>query len=237
MRKTKSTPKNTILPETLSGNIVAAILPCSLRSSTALNMAPVRALLSSQQFSTVVLISQNSEAPFERISVFAGDEYPAEGHRFQVSASIREELCDEEDNIFSDILGHPNASIQNQLAFMSGMDTPFEVVPIVLGNDRNDLSDELGQALGEVMYGRRLLILALADVTKLDKNSVGVFIGSLETMQLTQLLHMLRSGDLALHGTSAMASAIIAAHRGGANRAKVFQSASGKLEAAILYQD
>ena len=98
---------------------------------------------------------------------------------------------------------------------------PFRVVPIVMGDESPAFCRELGAAIGEVMYGKRALLVASADVLGAEDGAVERFTTAFESFDTAELLHVLGSEALRVEGSGAVIVAALAAKHRGANLARV----------------
>jgi MEMO1 family protein len=202
----EGTPIAVIVPDTnlLTGGEVAAGVYASLRD---------------HRFETVVLISPSHSGSFQRLNICSVDRYVTPMGSVEVNDSVRNELCDEDDDIFLDDTGHFHTEgVDVQLPFLQTVLDGFDIVPIVMGDESPDLCRELGSAVGEVMYNRRTLLVATADVLEAGDEAMRKLEEALKTLDTTRLMSLLNGSEIVVEGKGAMiVSALAALHRN-ANR-------------------
>jgi AmmeMemoRadiSam system protein B len=92
-----------------------------------------------------------------------------------------------------------------------------------MGEESPDLCRELGAAVGEVMYAKRAVVVASADLLKLEDGALDRFVTALEAFNVSELMHLLASETVKVEGLGAVLVAVIAAKHRGANRARVLR--------------
>lgn len=236
VKKSAGVNKAPLLP--LQGDLMALIVPSNETAQNKNSLIQLYTWAKASSFKTAVVISGHRGDAFDRIAVYNEDHYQLQDLKIPINGRIREELCDEEDDIFLDKQGYlGNAAIDLHLQKLLDLNHPMDVVPVVLGNERLEFAEELGGAVGEVMYGHQVILVAAADVEALDVSMQGVFIGCLETMQVNKLIVLLQSEQVKVIGKSAFIAALLAAYKRGANRAQILQSSNGRFLGAALYRN
>lgn len=209
----------------IEGQFLALIVPDSnLLRGGAVSAAAYR-LLKGQSFESVIIVSPSHDGDFGRLSVCRADSYHTPLGTVAVNDAIRNELCDEDDDIYLDDQGHFHTEgVDVQLPFLQRvLGDGFDVVPIVMGSETSALCRELGHAIGEVMYGHRVLVIASADLLSVDEDAFARFESALETFDTSELMHLLGSEQIRVEGMGAVITAVLAAERRRANRARVLQ--------------
>ena len=213
------------------GDILALVVPDTNRLSAAPVAAHVYRMLQAEieadgPFQTVILISPSHTGAFGRLAIARADSYHTPLGLVAVNDALRNELCDEDDDIFLDDSGHYHTEgVDVQLPFLlqimgsQGGEPNFDIVPIVMGDESPDLCRELGSAVGEVMYGRRALVIATADVLEADEEGWSAFTKALGEYNISELMHLLRSDALQVEGMGAVLVAMLAAQHRGATTA------------------
>ena len=210
------------------GDILALVVPDTNRLGAAPVAAHAYRMLQAEiehdgPFQTVVIISPSHSGAFGRLAIARADSYHTPLGPVAVNDALRNELCDEDDDIFLDDSGHYHTEgVDVQLPFLleimggAGQNPDFDIVPIVMGDESPDLCRELGTAVGEVMYGRRALVIATADVISTEDEGWKAFTKALAEYNISELMHLLRSDAMQVEGMGAVLVAMLAAqHRGG----------------------
>ena len=212
-------------PEAIEGELLAVIVPDSnLRSGGPIS-AEAYKLLEGRRIDLVVVVAPSHDGAFDRLSICKVNHYRTPLGEVQVNDAIRNELCDEDDDIFLDDQGHYHTEgVDVQLPFLQQvLGEDFSVVPIVMGGETPALCRELGHAVGEVMYGHHALVVASADLIKIEGDAMGRFEKALEAFDTTTLLHLLGSEQVRVEGMGAVIVAVLAAQHRRANRARVLR--------------
>jgi AmmeMemoRadiSam system protein B len=193
-----------IVPDTnlLSGGDVAARVYASV---------PHRS-----EYENVLVVSPSHDGEFRRISICDLDSYHSPLGNVRVDDRVRNELCDEDDDIFVDNRGHfHHTGMDVQLPFLQSVLQDFSVVPLVMGYESPEFCKELGHAIGEMMFNRPTLVVASAEITKASPDGMERFRSALQAMDVERLTVLLnREDDIVVRGKGAVLVALIAAgHR------------------------
>lgn len=212
-------------PDPVDGTILALIVPDSNLLSGAPAAAAAYRLLEGRQdeYRTIVVVAPSHDGTFDRISICKVNEYKTPLGSVPIDDRIRNELCDEDDDIYMDDRGHYHTEgVDVQLPYLQRvLGDAFSVVPVVMGSEDPTFCHELGMALGEVMYGERMLIVASADLLSLDEGALERFTRALETFDASTLMHLLASQQVHVEGLGAIVTAVMAAQHRRANRARI----------------
>ena len=210
LRKTPAAPAES--------DVLAVIVPDSNLLQGGAVAADVFNRLAGHTFDTVILISPSHTGAFRRLTICSVDTYHTPLGILDVDDQVRNELCDEDDDIFLDDRGHfQNQGIDVQLPFLQTLLPPFSVVPIVMGDETPGLCRELGHAVGEVMYSRRTLVVASADVLEADAEHLERFKTLFEASEVDSLMALLNSERVHMIGKGAVLATLIAARHRKAN--------------------
>jgi len=214
-------------PEPIHGEIEALIVPDSNLLTGGEVAAEAYKLLAGRvgAYDTAIIIAPSHDGTFDRLSICRVDTYRTPLGEVPVDDRVREELCDEDDDIFLDDRGHYHTEgVDVQLPFLQTLfGGGFSVVPVVMGRETPAFCHELGSAIGEVMYGRRALLVACADLLALEQGALEQFTQALETFDTSALMHLLGSEQVRVEGMGAVIAAVIAAQRRRANRARILR--------------
>lgn len=192
-----------IVPDTnlLSGGAVAATVYSSL---------PHRS-----EYENVLVVSPSRDEEFRRISICDLDTYHSPLGDVVIDDRVRNELCDEDDDIFVDNRGHfEHTGMDVQLPFLQSVLENFSVVPLVMGYESPEFCKELGHAVGEMMFNRPTLVVASAEIVRASPKGVTEFKSALSDMDVERLLVLLnREDEIVLRGKGTVLVALIAALR------------------------
>jgi MEMO1 family protein len=212
-------------PEAIEGEIVAIIVPDSNRLKLGHVAASAYAILKQRgdSYNTVAIVAPSHDGSFDRLTICKVNEYHTPLGQVPIDDRVRNELCDEDDDIYVDDSGHFHTEgVDVQLPFLQRvLPAPFNVVPIVMGRETPAFCHELGMAVGEVMYGQRMLLVASADLLSVQEGALDLFTTALETFDTSALMHLLGSEKIHVEGMGAVITAIIAAQHRRANRARI----------------
>lgn len=212
-------------PEPIQGELLALIVPDSNLKSGGPIAAEAYKLLEGRDIKLVLIVAPSHDGSFDRLAICKVDAYHTPLGSVPVNDALRNELCDEDDDIFIDDRGHYHTEgVDVQLPFLQHvLGDGFSIVPIVMGSETPALCRELGQAIGEVMYGHRALVVASADLLKVEDDAMERFEAALENFDTTTLLHLLGSERIKVEGMGAVIATVLAAQRRRANRARVLR--------------
>lgn len=209
----------------INGEIVALIVPDTNLLSGGSIAAEVYQTVGDRPYDSVILIAPSHSGSFERLTICSVDAYRTPLGEVPINDQVRNELCDEDDDIFLDDRGHYHtAGIDVQLPFLQERLDGFDVVPIVMGGESPDLCKELGHAVGEVMYNRATLLVACANVLEATQEGLDRFTEYFEALDTSRLMALLNSEEVRMEGKGAVLTALIAAVHRRANRARVLHT-------------
>lgn len=209
--------------EPIEGEIAAVVVPDANLLKGGEVAADVYKLLEGRSYDTVLLAAPSHTGSFGRIHICSVDRYLTPLGELQVNDQIRNELCDEDDDIFLDNRGHFHTEgIDVQLPFLQTvLKDPFDIVPIVMGDESPDFCRELGHAIGEVMYSRRVLLVATANILEADEAALASFRKLFEQGDVSRLMSLINSETLRIEGRGPLLVALIAALQRRADRIRV----------------
>lgn len=223
LRKVLDDLLETTDPPTLEGELVGLVVPDSNLLSGAKAAAGAFLAIRDADIETVVLVSPSHEGEFERLSVCTAHHYRTPLGDVRVDDALRHELCDEDDDIFLGDEGHYHTEGADvQLPFLQRLfGEDLQVLPVVMGQESPALCKELGRAAGEVLYGKKGLIVGTADVLAGGASDMEEVRGLLESLDIEGLLALLSDDDVEIEGLGALIVTAIAAVRRGATKGKV----------------
>lgn len=178
--------------------------------------ADVYKSLSATNYDTVISIAPSAMGEFKRITVCSLDHYTSPLGDVPVDDRVRNELCDEDDDIFLDDTGHFSyTGIDVQLPFLQSVLGEFSVVPLVMGSETVDLCKELGSAVGEIMFNRNTLTVVCVDILKASPKGMELFRQALIDLDVPRMMTLLnQENEILVQGKGGVIAAMIAAtHR------------------------
>ena len=203
--------------------LVGLVVPDSNRASGGEAAALAYRLLQGTELDTVLVISPSHTGEFGRLSICQTNTYHTPLGAVTVNDHLRNELCDEDDDIFLDDTGHYHTEGADvQLPFLQTvLDGDFDAVPIVMGEESPAFCRELGAAVGEVMYSKRALVIGSCDLVEGDDEGFERFREAIETFNESELMHLLGSETVRVEGMGALITTLIASKARGATTARI----------------
>ena len=205
------------------GAVVGLIVPDSNRASGGPVAAAAYRLLRDESFDTAIVISPSHNGEFGRLSICQTDAYHTTLGDVPVNDHLRNELCDEDDDIFLDDTGHYHTEGADvQLPFLLRvLGDGFNAVPIVMGEESPAYCRELGNAVGEVMYGQHAIVVGSCDLLAGDAAGFERLTAAIEGFHESELMHLMGSETVRVEGMGALITTLLAAQARGATAARV----------------
>ena len=199
--------------------VMSVIVPNSDHMDGASFAADVYRSLSSTDIDTVISIASNRSEEFKRITVCSLDAYNTPLGEVSVSDKVRNELCDEDDDIFLDDRGHfLHHGLDVNLPFLQKTLSEFDVVPLVMGTESPEFCRELGSAVGEVMSNQRTLVVACVDIVRATPKGMEQFRQHLADINIPAMMALLnRESDILVEGKGPLLVAMMASEHRRAN--------------------
>ena len=209
----------------IEGEILGLIVPDSNRIIGGGVSAEVFNCLRGREYETVIVVSPSHTGPFERMNICSVDVYRTPLGDVPVNDRVRNELCDEDDDIYLDDEGHYHTEgVDVQLPYLQCILPAFDVVPIVMGDESPDFCRELGAAVGEVMYNRPTLLVATVDIAAADVTALHRLEEFFKNRDVSSLMSLLNSEDIVIEGKGPLLVSLLAAHHRRATHARVLHS-------------
>ncbi len=172
-----------------------------------------------RSYDSVVVIAAGSDETDGRINIWSADTYEGTDRTWNVDDHLRNELCDEDDDIFVSNEGHfVDDGIRAQLPLLQETVGSFRIVPVVMGEETPELCRELGGALAEVVYNQRTLIVAAVDLETGSAESMTRLEDYMNALDESHLFGLIRSQTVKLRGGGALMAALIAGRNRGARQ-------------------
>jgi len=211
----------------LQGTVRAVVSPHAGYIYSGFTAAHAFKLLEGHNYDCVIIVGPSHKEYFDGISIYEGDAYQTPLGKTAVNIEVRSELLKDEKVIVASNAGHRSEhSIEVQLPFLQRVLGDFTFVPVIMGDQRRQLCDELADALVRVAVNRNILLVASSDLShyhsydeavRLDKrviNEIGNF-------NPDTFLDKLEDKSFEACGGGPIAAVMKAAKRPGANKAEV----------------
>ncbi len=162
--------------------------------------AKAYSLLCPGAYDTVVIIAPSHREHFEGVSVYDGEAYLTPLGSVPVDAPLREALLREAPFVRSSARGHgAEHAVEVHLPFLQTVIGSFSFLPLVIGNQTPETCFALGEALGNVLRGRKALLVASTDLSHFRSASEArevdaVMIGDVRSFDPVALMSHLREG-------------------------------------------
>jgi len=202
--------------EPVEFRVMSVIVPNSDHMHGAPFAADVYRSLPSTEINTVISIAPNRGEEFKRITVCSLEAYNTPLGEVAVNDKVRNELCDEDDDIYLDDRGHfLHHGLDVNLPFLQKIVDDFDVVPLVMGSETPEFCRELGHAVGEVMANQRTLVVACVDIVRATEKGMAKFKENLSNLDVPAMMTLLNQEvDMVVDGKGPLLVAMMAsAHR------------------------
>lgn len=210
-------------PDLEGGSLIGLIVPDSNRLSGGPAAAEAYALLRDIELDTAIVVSPSHSGEFGRLSVCKVDTYQTPLGDIEINDHLRNELCDEDDDIFLDDTGHYHTEGADvQLPFLQSiLGGSFNTVPIVMGEESPAFCRELGRAVSEVLYSKRAIMVGTADILSGEADALEKLRTAIESFNVSEVFHLMGSEAVEVEGMGAIATVMLAAQGRGATHARV----------------
>lgn len=112
-----------------------------------------------KKYKTVFVISPSHREYFHGVSIYSGDAYKTPLGVIPVNKELREQLVNSSEIIHEGIEGHrAEHALEVQLPFLQLMLKDFELVPIVIGDQRKEFIYDLADAISKVIDDDTLIV-------------------------------------------------------------------------------
>jgi AmmeMemoRadiSam system protein B len=210
--------------EPIDGEILGVVVPGTNRIRGGSVAASVYGTLRGRSYDTVILVAPSHTGAFSRMNICSVDSYRTPLGDLRVNDAVRNELCDEDDDIYLDDRGHYHVEgIDVQLPYLQTVLDTFDIVPIIMGDESPEFCRELGAAIGEVMYNRKTLLVTTADVLEASDEALDQFQDAFNARDVSSLMSMLNGEKLRVAGKGPLLVALIAALHRRATHARILR--------------
>ena len=153
-------------------------------------------LLKDKPVKTAVIISPSHREYFSGISIYKGDAYATPLGVIRSNKKMTAKLTEDSKNIFSGILGHKEEhGIEVQLPFLQSVIGNFEIVPIVMGDQRNLYVEELASKLAESV-DENTVIIASSDLSHFHSKYEANELDSIVEQRISEFDYISLQSDL-----------------------------------------
>jgi len=148
------------------GTITALIVPHAGYIYSGLTAAYAYKLLKNKPVQTIIIISPSHREYFNGISIFNGTAYRTPLGEIPIDENLRDQLIKNDKIIVSSAHGHEDEhAVEVQLPFLQKVQDNFKIVPIVMGDQKEEYCIHLGNKLAEALEGKQALIVASSDLS------------------------------------------------------------------------
>ena len=178
-------------------------------------------------YDCVIVVGPSHREYFDGVSIYPGDAYETPLGAIPINKEIREALLEENNVIIASDAGHRSEhSIEVQLPFLQCVLGDFSFVPLVMGDQRRQLCDELAEAIVRVGKNRNILLVASSDLSHYHPYDDAValdngVISELEEFNSETLINKMEEHSFEACGGGPIAVVMSAARQLGANKAEI----------------
>jgi MEMO1 family protein len=166
LRKNIEEMLNSVHLPDIKGKVRALISPHAGYVYSGFTAAHVYKLLEGKKYDCIIAVGPSHQEYFDGISMFPGDAYETPLGKVPVDTEIRLELLQQDKNIAASVAGHRKEhSLEVQLPFLQCVLGEFSFVPIIMGDQRRQLCEELSNAIARVMANKNILLIASSDLS------------------------------------------------------------------------
>jgi MEMO1 family protein len=170
-------------------DVKALISPHAGYRYSGLTAAAGFAHLKGRTFKHVVIVSPSHREYFDGVSVYPGAAYVTPLGKVPVSRRLREKLLEQRGCIVPSLAGHGEEhAIEVQIPFLQCVLDEFDLLPVVLGDQRREYCFELGESLARLLENEDALLVASTDLSHYHQSATA---HSLDTIMIENI----RAGD------------------------------------------
>ncbi len=162
-----------VKPQKIDGEIIGIVSPHAGYFYSGKTAAYGYKLLKDKKFETVVVISPSHYEHFDGVSIFDGRAYMTPFGLVEIDNNLREELSEHKKIINISRQGHGREhALEVQLPFLQSMLKEFKLVPIVIGNQSEEVCSTLAEVLAEETSGKKTLFVASSDLSHYHSHDI-----------------------------------------------------------------
>ena len=184
-------------------------------------------MIEGNKYDCVIVVGPSHREYFNGISIYPGDAYETPLGVIQINKEIREELLKENASIISSDEGHRSEhSIEVQMPFLQCVFGEFSFVPIIMGDQRRQLCNDLANAIVRVAKNRNILLVASSDLSHYHPYDEAVMLDNrviteLEKFNSETFISKMEEHSFEACGGGPIAAVMNAAQQLGANKADI----------------
>jgi AmmeMemoRadiSam system protein B len=166
--------------------------------------------ISNSSFDTVVVVESNKDALDKKLSIPSNHTFVTPFGEVRVNDTLRNELCDEEDDFFINDGGMSDEmSLYTQLMMLQACQDDFDVVSIQIGDSDPAIVKELAFALDELLHSRNVLLVFCCDIPNSDTSELQKLKQLIDSNNESGLHHYLNSNDKKVRGARAFITGVL----------------------------
>ena len=227
LRKNIDEMLNRVQLPKIEGTVRAVVSPHAGYVYSGFTAAHAFKLLEGRKYDCVIAVGPSHREYFDGISIYSGDAYETPLGKVPINHEVRSELLRGEKNIVASVAGHrAEHSLEVQLPFLQRVLEEFSVVPIIMGDQRRQLCEQLSVALARVMANKNVLLVASSDLSHFHAYDEAVLldkrvIQEVEHFNSDVFIDELEKKSFEACGGGPIAVAMKTAQQVGANRVEV----------------
>lgn len=176
--------ENARIPE-LTGAVRALVSPHAGYVYSGFSAAHAYKMIKGSNYDCVIVVGPSHREYFNGVSIYPGDAYETPLGTIPINKGIREELLKEPTVISSSDAGHRSEhSIEVQLPFLQSVLGDFSFVPVIMGDQRRQLCNDLADAIVRVATHRNILLVASSDLSHYHPYDEAVMLDTLVMNEL-----------------------------------------------------
>ena len=150
----------------LKGTVKALISPHAGHVYSGFTAAHAYKMIEGCKYDCVIAVGPSHREYFDGVSIYPGDAYETPLGAIPINKAIREDLLNGEKMFIASDAGHRSEhSIEVQLPFLQSVLGDFSFVPIIMGDQRRQLCNELAGAIVRVATNHNILLVASSDLS------------------------------------------------------------------------
>jgi AmmeMemoRadiSam system protein B len=227
LRKNIDEMLNRVQLPKIEGTVRAVVSPHAGYVYSGFTAAHAYKLIEGRKYDCVIAVGPSHQEYFDGISIYSGDAYETPLGEVPINHKVRSELLQGEKNIVASVAGHRSEhSLEVQLPFLQRVLGEFSVVPIIMGDQRRQLCEQLAVALARVMTNKNILLVASSDLSHFHTYHEAVLldkrvIQAVEDFNSEVFIDELEKKSFEACGGGPIAVAMKTAQQLGANRVEV----------------
>ncbi|MCX6139138.1 MAG: AmmeMemoRadiSam system protein B [Ignavibacteriales bacterium] len=198
----------------IGGPLIALVVPHAGYMYSGRTAAYAYRLLVERSFDTIVLVGPSHQDYFGGVSVYPGEAYRTPLGDVPLDTALRDSLVECSPLIRSIQEGHRQEhSLEVQIPFLQIVSPKSSILPLVMGDQREETCLELGRALSRCVAGKKILLVASSDLSHfypshLAKRKDTETMSAIAAMDEEELLAKLDNGRVEACGGGPIAAVI-----------------------------